>query len=179
MTAVARIAAGVALAGIAFFVRAQTNDAGAAWRGTVVPPYGYGLQALSGTCVGEGPDGDSLCAIAISVVRDEQSHVRSVLASRMLRHPGGAPVGGDRPLSLVTDAIEPDVLYDTANEVAVGVCQRDGIDDPRIVAIVLPGADIEWFTDLRGSWRLDTAGRLQPIPPAGVRCSNEGFGYDG
>ena len=71
------------------------------------------------------------------------------------------------------------MLYDTKIEVAVGTCQRDGADDPRIVAALVPGPDIEWFASFRGLWRLGEDGRFAELDPAGVRCRNEGFGYDG
>jgi hypothetical protein len=149
------------------------------WIGTVVPPYPSGVHELSGSCVGPGPSGNAMCAVSIAVVRDEQNHVRTLLATRELRHVDGTPVGGDRPLQLVTDAIRPEPLTDKAVDVAVGICQRDGKDDPRIVAVLVPAADAEWFTRFRGLWRLGEDGRFQPLDPAGVRCRNEGFGYDG
>ncbi|MFT3898007.1 MAG: hypothetical protein QM719_10005 [Thermomonas sp.] len=149
------------------------------WVGTVVPPYPSGVHELSGSCVGPGTSGDEICTISIHVLRDEQSHVRTVLASHELRHPDGTLVGGDKPLQLVTDAIEPDVLYDAKIELAVGTCQRDGADDPRIVAALVPGPDVEWFAAFRGLWRLGDDGRFDDLAPAGVRCRNEGFGYDG
>lgn len=184
MSAVARAASLLVLACIASGTHAQQVDLGPdnaadGWRGTVVPPYPSGIHELSGTCVGEGPDGDAMCAIAISVLRDEQSETRTILATRRLHHPDGVAVGGDRPLSLVTDAIEPAALDDEGNEVAIGLCQAEGRNDPRIVAIVRPDAGQEWFTALQGAWRLDDTGRFSGIPASGVRCRNEGFGYDG
>lgn len=149
------------------------------WTGTVVPPYPSGVHALSGSCVGAGSSGDELCAVSIQILRDEQSHVRTVLATRRLHHPDGTQVGGDRPLQLATDAIEPEALDDTAVEVAVATCQRDGADDSRIVAALVPGLDVEWFVRFRGLWRLGEDGRFTILDPAGVRCRNEGFGYDG
>lgn len=149
------------------------------WVGTVVPPYPSGVHELQGTCVGSGTSGDEVCLVSIHVLRDEQSHVRTLLATRELHHPDGTAVGGDKPLQMVTDAIEPDVLYDAKIEVAVGTCQRNGADDPRIVAALVPGPDIEWFASLRGLWRLGDDGRFAVLDPAGVRCRNEGFGYDG
>ena len=149
------------------------------WIGTVVPPYPSGVHELSGSCVGPGTSGEELCAISIQVLRDEQSHVRTLLATRELRHPDGSTVGGDRPLQLVTDAIEPDALDDAKVELAVGTCQREGADDPRIVAALVPGPDVEWLAGFRGLWRLGDDGRFGALDPAGVRCRNEGFGYDG
>jgi hypothetical protein len=149
------------------------------WVGTVVPPYPSGVHELSGSCVGNGTSGDELCTISIHVLRDEQSHVRTLLATRELHHPDGTPVGGDKPMQLVTDAIEPDVLFDAKVEAAVGTCQRGGAEDPRIVAALVPGPDVEWFSAFRSLWRLGDDGRFQPLAPAGVRCRNEGFGYDG
>lgn len=149
------------------------------WIGTVVPPYPSGVHELSGSCVAPGPSADAMCEISIHVLRDEQSHVRTVLATRELRHADGARVGGETPSQLVTDAIEPDVLFEAAIEVAVATCQRDGADDPRIVAALVPGPDVEWFADFRGLWRLGDDGRFSVLDPAGVRCRNEGFGYDG
>ena len=149
------------------------------WVGTVVPAYPSGVHELSGSCVGTGTSGDELCTISIRVLRDEQSHVRTLLATRELHHPDGTAVGGDKPLQLVTDAIEPDALYDAKVQVAMGSCQRDGTDDPRIVAALVPKPDVEWFASFQGLWRLGDDGRFVALDPAGVRCRNEGFGYDG
>jgi hypothetical protein len=149
------------------------------WVGTVVPPYPSGVHELQGTCVGSGTSGDEICTVSIHVLRDEQRHVRTLLGTRELHHPDGTVVGGDRPLELVTDAIEPDVLFDPKVEVAVGTCQRDGADDPRIVAALVPAPEVEWFAAFRGLWRLGEDGRFAALDPAGVRCRNEGFGYDG
>jgi hypothetical protein len=176
----------MALFALAFAIVSCMGTAGAqelqhedGWAGTVVPPYPSGVHELSGSCVGSGTSGDEVCAVSIQLLRDEQSHVRTLLATRELRHPDGTLVGGDKPLQLVTDAIEPDVLFDAKVELAVGTCQRDGIDDARVVAALVPNPEAEWFPDFRGLWRLGDDGRFQPLDPAGVRCRNEGFGYDG
>lgn len=155
------------------------DESAGGWRGSVVPPYPSGVRELGGACIGEGSSGEAMCAVSISVVKDEQSGARTVLAIRRLHHPDGNAVGGDRPLGLVTDVLEPAVLDDDATEVAIGLCQRDGGDDSRIVAIVRPEPDIEWYTRLRGAWRVGADGRFAAIEAAGVRCLNEGYGYDG
>ncbi len=154
--------------------------AGGQWRGVVVPPYPSGWRELGGSCIGQGDLPDAMCATMVSLLRDEQSGIRTLFATRPLRHADGAVVGdARRPLELVTDAIEPPALDDAQAEPSIGLCQRDGREDRRIVAIVRPDAGIEWYTRLHGVWRVDDDGRFQPIPADGVRCRNEGYGYDG
>lgn len=169
------------VAGAAAHAQSSPSADGTAdgWRGAVVPPYPSGVRELAGSCIGEGPGGDSMCAISIAVLKDEQSGIRTILATRRLHHADGSPVGGDRPLTLVTDAIEPRALDDVQADVSIGLCQRDGKDDSRIVAIIHPDVDIEWYTQLSGAWRLGEDGRLAPIDASGIRCLNEGYGYNG
>lgn len=155
------------------------EEAAGGWRDSVVPPYPSGVRELGGACIGEGNSGEAICAVSVAVVKDEQSGVKTILAVRRLHHPDGRAVGGDRPLDLVTDALEPAALDDDATDIVIGLCQRDGHDDSRIVAIVRPDPDIEWYTRLPGAWRLDADGRFSAIEAADVRCLNEGYGYDG
>jgi hypothetical protein len=157
---------------------AQSQSA-AEWRDVVVPPYPGGVRELGGSCIGQGTSGDAMCAVSVAVLKDEQSGTRTVVAVRRLHHVDGSPVGGDKPLGLVTDAVEPEALDDARNDVAIGLCQRDAQPDSRIVAVMRPDANTEWYTRFDGVWRLDDAGRFQPIAPAGVRCLNEGYGYEG
>jgi hypothetical protein len=174
-TIIAAVLACVALCGTAM---AQSQST-AQWRDVVVPPYPDGVHELGGSCIGQGTSGDAMCAVSVAVLKDEQSGTRTVVAMRRLHHFDGSPVGGDKPLGLVTDALEPEALDDAGNDVSIGLCQHDAQPDSRIVAVIRPDVDTEWYTRFDGVWRLDEAGRFQPIGPTGVRCLNEGYGYDG
>ena len=146
------------------------------WIGRVAPGYPGGHQEVTGSCIARAAEP---CAASVAVVRDAQSKLRTVVALEELLRVDGSRAGGDAPLWRVTDAIVPEVLLrERALEVVTGLCQRDGVDDPRLVAIAAPGSG-PWRTRLHGVWRLGGDGRFQPLPAKGVRCLDEGHGYDG
>ena len=91
----ARIAALLAFAFAIGGVSAAELEHEEKWVGAVALPYPSGVHELSGTCVGAGTSGDEVCRISIHVLRDEQSHIRTLLATRELRYLDGSLVGGE------------------------------------------------------------------------------------
>ncbi len=161
-------------AGLAAASSVAADASADGWIGRIVPPYPDGVIQTSGTCIGDpqahqGP----LCEHAFAVLDDPQSKLRSILALEQ------APHFGQQPLWRIVDALEPDEMDDRSVDVAAGTCQVQATDDSAVVALVLP-TDTEWLAPVLRAWRFDTgAGKLVAIPVTGVRCRNEGFGYDG
>ena len=63
--------------------------------------------------------------------------------------------------------------------VVIATCQRDGVDDAGLIAIIDTGsvdaAELEMLPAMRWALRLDRAtGKFVRVPPSRVRCYNEG-----
>ena len=91
----------------------------------------------------------------------------------------GSLVGGDRPLQLVTDAIEPEALDDAKVEVGSAPASATA----RTIRIPAPRWSPATWNGSRasaacGGGARHGALRWRWIRP-GARCRNEGFGYDG
>jgi hypothetical protein len=154
--------------------QAMADESGAGWIGKIVPPYPDGVSETTGTCIGGVQfDPSTICDHAFAVLDDPQSKLRTILALEQ------APHFGKLPLWRIVDALEPDELADRSVQVATGTCQQGGADDASVVALVRM-AEQEWLAPVVRAWRFDAnAGKLLPLAVAGIRCRNEGFGYDG
>jgi len=142
------------------------------WVGYVVPPYPSGWKEAGGACIGSVDDVADLCRHSIVEVIDAQSGIRMVLALEPVKS------FSNPSLSRIAAVLEPEALFDPELAVSYGLCQLRGIDDRTVVALVHYDEN-EWLP-AREAWRFDAApGRFVPLPPAEVRCLNEGFGYDG
>lgn len=147
--------------------------AGAAQGGTgedaPVPPYPAGLVETSGFCVGD-PDSDDTCSHSIAFLGSRGQPPTSIVAQRFHDRVG------QRARWRVTDELPyPHLRRD--EQLVVGICERAGHLDPKLMAIVADGGDVEWYTDVRMAWRLDgESGRFIRQPTSGIRCMNEGWG---
>lgn len=153
-------------------VASEDSGVGHGWVGHIVPPYPSGWNETSGSCIGSAGDEGGPCHHSIAEVRDGQSGSRMIVGLEQAKSFGKAP------LWRIAAVLEPDALFDREVAVVHGSCQLRGADDGTVVALVRP-AEREWLP-AREAWRFDVAsGRFAPLAPAGVRCRNEGFGYDG
>ena len=141
--------------------------------GQVVPPYPDGLVSRSGTCLAREPGDAHVCDYGVGLLEDAQGHARYVLAEQ------AAGVGGDgHPAWRVLDVM-PYPPMGPDRVLAIAQCERDGVADGAILAVVAL-RDREWLEPAEHAWRLDFAsGRFVEIATAGLRCMNEGYGFDG
>lgn len=178
--ALAALAAGAAsrpaLAGQATPAAAPAPAAATSWIGRVVPPYPDGLKSNTGSCVGSGSSPEQICARSIGTLDDAED--------RSVKFYAGEFAGreGNEPRWKITDVV-PYPKLKRGEYVSVATCQRDGVDDPGLIAIVdtaVPDAAAqEMFEARRWAMRLDRdSGKFVEVPPASVRCYNEGYGAE-
>ena len=140
--------------------------------GRIVPPYPDGFRSNTGSCVGIGSGIDELCARSIATLDDNEDRTVQLLAAQFVDRVG------DEPRWRVTDSVPyPALRRDEL--VAIATCQRNGVDDTGVVAIIDTGADgaseLDMLPAVRWAVRLDRrTGRFLRVPPSSVRCYNEG-----
>lgn len=160
----------VALAGLCMVAVASAG--GPVLIGKVVPPYPDGMKSNTGSCVGSGMEPEELCARSIITLDDGEDRTVQLLAAKFVDRLG------DEPRWRITDAVPyPALRRDEL--VAIATCQRDGVDDAGVLAIIdtgLEGASgLDMLPAVRWALRLDRkTGRFMRISPARVRCYNEG-----
>jgi hypothetical protein len=158
---------------------AGLSAAGVAWAGghpmmigKVVPPYPDGYRSNTGSCVGSGSGIDQLCARSIATLDDDEDRSVQLLAAQFVERVG------DEPRWRITDAVPyPALRRDEL--VAIATCQRNGVDDTALVAIIDTGAvgasELDMLPAVRWAMRLDRAtGKFLRVSPGSVRCYNEG-----
>lgn len=163
--------AALCLAGSAFAgdVRAGGNPM---MIGKLVPPYPKGFRSNTGSCVGVGTGIEQLCARSIATLDDDEDRTVQLLAAQFVERVG------DQPRWRITDAVPyPALRRDEL--VAIATCQRNGVDDTGVVAIIDTGADgaseLDMLPAVRWAMRLDRGtGKFLRVTPSTVRCYNEG-----
>lgn len=141
--------------------------------GKVVPPYPQGYRSNTGSCVGAGSEPEQLCARSIATLDDEEDRTLQLLAAEFFDRLG------DEPRWRITDAVPyPALRRDEL--VAIATCQRDGVDDAGVAAIIDTGMEgasgQEMLPAVRWAVRLDrNTGRFVRVAPGRVRCYNEGM----
>ncbi|UNK50823.1 hypothetical protein MNR01_07425 [Lysobacter sp. S4-A87] len=140
--------------------------------GMVVPPWPDGLKSNTGSCVGSGSEPGQVCARSIATLDDAEDRTLKLLASQFVDRLG------DEPRWRITDAVPYPVLR-RDELVVIATCQRDGVDDAGLVAIVDTGtahaAELDMLPATRWAMRLDRAtGKFIRVAPSRVRCYNEG-----
>ncbi|GAA5078246.1 hypothetical protein [Lysobacter panacisoli] len=140
--------------------------------GKIVPPYPKGYTSNTGSCVGSGSDPEQLCARSIVTLDAEDDRTLQLLAAQFVDRVG------DEPRWRITDSVPyPALRRDEL--VAIATCQRDGVDDAGLVAIIDTGVEgasgLDMLPAVRWAVRLDRkTGRFMRVAPGRVRCYNEG-----
>jgi hypothetical protein len=136
--------------------------------GTIVPPFPDGWKDKGGACIGGSLGIEKSCEYSIGVVEGANHLVLYFGKSEPRTDPKKARW-------LVTDQM-PYPEAPPGFQVVYGLCERNGIADETIIAIVKT-TDNEWYTIVRSAYRvnLDTS-RFEKTSVKGIRCSNEGWG---
>ena len=138
------------------------------WIDREVPPYPDGLVSNIGACVGSGTKPDEICAYSIGTLDDAKGRTLHLFAGRAAGHIG------QQARWTITDVIAWPVLR--RNEyVSIATCERDGVPDAGVVAVVDTLGAAEMYEAVRWAMRLDR-GKFVEIPTTGIRCYNEGYG---
>lgn len=149
------------------------------WIGRVVPPYPDGLKSNTGTCV--GPMGaastpETVCARNIGTIDSADDRTLKFYAGEF------AGRSGNEARWRITDVVSYPKLR-RGEYMSVATCQRDGVQDAGLIAIVDTAVDNaseqETFQAVRWAMRLDRhTGKFVTVPATSVRCANEGYGED-
>ena len=146
----------------------------AALVGRRVPPYPEPLADLGGTCFSApapGP-GSEVCAYSVSIHGPEAGNPTHAMVLKAVGR------DGDNAVWRVLEVVERPPI-DGAGFVHYGCEPLDG-DAVVVLAVADLAPDGEWYEPVHRAWAFDFATeRLRGIDVAGVRCINEGYGYDG
>lgn len=140
--------------------------------GKIVPPYPKGYTSNTGSCVGSGTGPEQLCARSIVTLDADDDRTLQLLAAQFVDRVG------DEPRWRITDSVPyPALRRDEL--VAIATCQRDGVDEAGLVAIIDTGVEgasgLDMLPAVRWAVRLDRkTGRFMRVAPGRVRCYNEG-----
>jgi hypothetical protein len=62
---------------------------------------------------------------------------------------------------------------------ALGVCYREGVRDPDIIAVARKEENRPTWRNIKAAWRADVARRkFTAVDPRGMECENEHYGKD-
>lgn len=143
--------------------------------GRMVPPYPPELPDLGGSCFsapGTGP-ASAICAYAFSAHGSGWERLTHVLVLKAVGHVDNQTQW--RVLDVLARPAEP-----AGRTLIYHGCVRGDRSGAALVAWIDASTDAEWFEPVYRAWEFDFAReRLREVPVEGVRCLNEGYGYDG
>jgi len=138
--------------------------------GSIVPPFPDELKNEGGACISRSLGADKVCEFSIGVLRG--------LSGRLLYVGKSAPRTDPKKARwLVTDAM-PYPTVPRGHQVIFGGCQRNGLSNEAILAVAKT-TDTEWYNVIRFAYEVNlNTGLFEETSPVGIRCINEGWGYD-